>query len=113
MTKRIFIAALFFAAVGQAALQGQQSLEKDQPERLYEEGMRQYERGYYGQARALFNRVRTEVPEGLGALRSDAAFYEGMAAAELENGDAAFLLERYLEEFPQSVHLSHSRFRLG
>ena len=113
MTKRIFIAALFFAAFGQAALQGQQSLEKDQPERLYEEGMRQYERGYYGQARALFNRVRTEVPEGLGALRSDAAFYEGMAAAELENGDAAFLLERYLEEFPQSVHLSHARFRLG
>src|SRR5690554_7504575 len=75
--------------------------------------MRQYERGYYGQVRELFNRVWTEVPEGLGALRSDAAFYEGMAAAELENGDAAFLLERYLEEFPQRVHLSHARFRLG
>src|SRR5690554_8011015 len=75
--------------------------------------MRQYERGYYGQARALFNRVRTEVPEGLGALRSDPAFYEGMAAAEQENGDAACLLERYLEEFPQSVHLSHAGFRLG
>lgn len=113
MIKRLFIAAMVIAALSEVSLHGQKSLERDQPERLFEEGMFNYERGYYGLARDLFGQTRSKAGSGHEVLQSEASFYEALSASRIENSDAAYLLEKHLEEFPQSRHLSHAYFRLG
>jgi tetratricopeptide (TPR) repeat protein len=113
MINRLFLAVLLLSALSLFSASGQKSLERDQPERILEEGLFHYERGYYGVARELFGKARDAAPAGQAALKADAAFYEALSASYLENGDAPFLLERYLEDYPESKHLSHTNFRLG
>jgi TolA-binding protein len=113
MINRVIGKALLIALLGFAPVMGQTSLEKRQPELLFEEGLFHYERGYYGQARTLFRQSRDAAPDALSTLRSESAFYEALSASQLENEDASFLLERFLEDYPQSPRLSHARFRLG
>lgn len=112
MIQRVLGAVLFFS-VCPFFLLGQQSGEYNQPERVYEEAMHNFERGYYGVARELFGKSRTMVEGGIGALSGDAAFYEALSAYKLSNDDAGYLLERFLEDYPQSTRLSHARFLLG
>ena len=112
MTQRILVAVLLFA-IFQSPIWSQRSSEADQPERLYEEAMMHFDRGYYGVARELFGKSKTYSQGGIGSLSGDAAFYEALSARRLNNGDAAWLLEHFLEAYPQSTRLSHARFLLG
>lgn len=113
MIQRMFAAVLLITMLGGVHVAAQKSLETDQPERYFEEGLFHFERGYYGLARQLFSQSREKAPAGLGTLESESAFYEALSASHLDNSDAAFLLERFLEDYPQSTRLSHARFRLG
>src|SRR5690554_6500055 len=111
MIQRIVGTVLLFA-IFQSPLWSQKSSEADQPERIYEEAMMHFERGYYGVARELFGKSKTLSQGGIGSLSGDAAFYEALSARKLNNADAAWLLEHFLEAYPQSTRLSHARFLL-
>ncbi len=91
----------------------QQSGDVDQPERLYEEAMKNFELGYYGVSREQFGHCKTNLYSGVGSLKSDAAFYEALSAFRLQNKDAYWLLETFLTDYPQSTRISHAKFLLG
>lgn len=112
MIKRIFVAVLLTVVSLNPSL-GQRSLDSQQPERKFEEAMSHFRRGYYGVARQLFEEVKHTVSDEQRTLRSDAAFYEALSSSRLDNDDASFLLERFIDDHPGSPHLSHARFRIG
>ena len=112
MTKRIVLIA-FFILSGMAHMHGQKSLEQQQPEQLFEEAMLHFNNGRYGLARQLFGEChRLDGPKP-GTLKSEASYYEALSASQLENNDAVFLLENFIETYPESNRLSYARFRLG
>ena len=113
MINRLFLAVMVLAAFSQSGAFGQKSLEREQPECIFEEAMFQYERGYYGVARDLFGKAEDAAGPNRAVLKSDAAFYEAMAASYLENDDAAYLLERYIDDYTESRHRSYANFRIG
>lgn len=104
---------MFFIFFTLIPIYGQMSLDTDQPERIYERAMLEFDRGHYGLARELFGSVVDAIPDILSTLKSDAAFYEALSSFRLGNNDAAYKFEKYLETYPHSSHLSHSRFCLG
>jgi TolA-binding protein len=110
MKLKIFSVVLLFSVSFQMMLWSQQSVESDQPERLYEEALGQYNRGYYGEARHLFEACQQQAT---GVLAGEAAFYEALSARALNNEDAAWLMEEFMANYPQSNRLSHARFVLG
>lgn len=113
MLKSLILAVLLFViSLGNSA-RAQNSLESDQPARYFEQGLFHFERGYYGLARYLFGTSRVNAPSSLGAMEAEAAFKEALAASYLENEDARYLLENFIEDYPQSNHISHARFRIG
>lgn len=111
MTKRIALTA-FFVLWGALMLMGQKTLDSQQPELLFEEAMQHFNSGRYGEARQLFEECRQQEGQS-GTLESEAAWYEALSASRLENEDATYLLENFIEEYPESNRLSHARFRLG
>lgn len=72
--------ALFAPAVGSAAV------EPEDPEELYEQGLRQMKRGYYDEALLSFQKVRTQFP-----------FNKYSVLSELREADCLFEKAAYLE----------------
>lgn len=112
MTKQLVLIA-FIVLLGMAQCYGQKSLNSQQPEQLFEEAMSHYNNGRYGQARQLFEECHRADSRQSGTLKSEASYYEAISASYLENKDAVFLLEDFIDEFPESNRLSYARFRLG
>lgn len=112
MTKRLALFA-FFVLLGTASLMGQKSLDRQQPEQIFEEAMSHFNAGRYGQARQLFGECHRSDGARTGTLKSEAAYYEALSASHLDNSDAVFLLENFLEVYPESNRLSYARLRLG
>ena len=84
-----------------------------QPEKLFEEGKMHFDNGRYGMARKLFEDCAANAQPKNETLKSDALFYMALSAANLENDDALFLLNKYMEDYPASNHTSLACFKLG
>ncbi len=112
MTKRLVLFA-FFVLWATASIMGQKSLDRQQPEQIFEEAMSHFNAGRYGQARKLFGECHRSDGARTGTLKSEAAYYEALSASHLDNSDAVYLLENFLEVYPESNRLSYARLRLG
>lgn len=111
MINRVLFTIIAATVLSQFSMSGQKSPERVQPERVLEEGKLLFERGYYGLARETFASLRDM--DASVTLKDDASFFEALSALRLEHGDAGYLFEKHLEDFPQSRHISHAYFRLG
>jgi hypothetical protein len=111
MINRVLLTIIAATVLSQFSMSGQKSPERVQPERVLEEGKLLFERGYYGLARETFASLRDM--DASVTLKDDASFFEALSALRLEHGDAGYLFEKHLEDFPQSRHISHAYFRLG
>jgi len=113
MHKQFIFSITFFLFIGLTAVFTQKSLETKQPESLFDEAMNHFDNGRYGMARILFEECAANALDDQATLKSDATFYAALSATNLQNDDAAFLLEKYVSDYPQSNHLSLAYFRLG
>lgn len=113
MIKRFFSIAVMLIIAATTFTFGQKSIESAQPEHIFDEANIHFNSGRYGVARKLFGQCANDAAAGNATLKSDAAYYEAAAAAHLQNDDAAYLLEKYVRDYPESNHLSQAYFQLG
>ena len=113
MFKRFNLTIVYLLFIGISVIFAQKSLESKQPEKLFDEAMTHFDNRRYGIARILFEECAQNALENQITIKSDATFYAALSAANLQNDDAAFLLEKYVNDYPQSNYLSLAYFRLG
>ena len=114
MTKMFSLPAVFLLFMLFPNLMwGQQSYDSQQPELLFDDALEQYRNERYGVARAMFEDVQKKFAPGQSNLRAEAAYYEAMAASQLENEDAEDQLEAFLIDFPESGMRPYVYKRLG
>ena len=113
MLKRLIFITLFLLLLVNTFLLAQQSLEIRQPDNRFDEAMSHFENGRFGMARILFEECAANYSDQQTILKSDAHFFAALSAYNLQNDDAAFLLEKFTAEFPQSNNISRAFLRLG
>lgn len=113
MTVNRFIFSILLISLFSLGAVAQQTLEEQQNERVFEQAMQQYRMAHYGVAREMFEKLQGSLPRGESNLKSEAAYYQAMAASELENDDARELLETFLVQYPESGKRPYVFFRLG
>lgn len=113
MTKLCTLSVLFLFLFSAPFAFGQQSFDSRQPERLFDEALKQYRNERYGVARSMFEELQQEFSPGQSNLKAEAAYYAAMSASKLENEDAEDMLEAFLIDFPESGMRPYVYKRLG
>ena len=113
MIKKFIFISFLILFVGNLKIFAQKSYEAHQPEHQFDRAMSHFESGRFGIARILFEEFAENISDDRSILKSDATFYAALSAFELQNDDAASLLEKYTTNFPQSNHCSRAFLRLG
>lgn len=67
----------------------------------------------YASARPLFESIADPESDAEPLLQLQAAYYTALCATELEHRDAEFLLEKFINDHPESAVQNIARFRLG
>ncbi len=67
----------------------------------------------YAAARALFESIADADSEGDQMLKIQASYYVALCAAELDNKDAEYLLEKFIETYKESSMINQAWFKLG
>ncbi len=91
----------------------QQSLGHRQPERNFEKAMELFRLNKYGSARDQFDKIiRNSIPGGSNQY-AEACYYQALCAKNLENGDAEYLFEKFIIDFPESNKRSYAYYHVG
>ncbi len=91
----------------------QQSLGHRQPERNFEKAMELFRLNKYGSARDQFDKIiRNSIP-GESNQYAEACYYQALCAKNLENGDAEYLFEKFIIDFPESNKRSYAYYHVG
>ncbi|MCW3807606.1 tetratricopeptide repeat protein [Plebeiibacterium marinum] len=94
-------------------LLSQKSLGLQQPERVFEKAMELYRLKKYGSARDQFDKIIRQSVRGESNQYAQACYYQAVCAKNLENGDAEYLFEKFIADFPESNRRSYAYFHLG
>ena len=95
MTKLCTLSVLFLFLISASPVLGQQSFDSRQPERLFNEALKQYRNERYGVARSMFEELQQKFAPGQSNLKAEAAYYAAMSASKLENEDAEDMLRPF------------------
>ena len=111
----IRISCLVILAVTITFVQAQRPVSYDSPLREYNTAMDLYEKGQYGAAQEYFQYVYENTSDQQYDLKSNSYYYEGVCAATLNHGNAAFLLKDFIRKYPihtfvPEAHLHIARY---
>lgn len=79
----------------------------------YNTALELYNKEKYGAAREAFAELKQNLKEQNAVMAANAAYYEAVSAAELFNDDAVTLLQNFIENHPQNIHINTARFELA
>ena len=108
-----FLSATILALFISLSLFSQQSLGLTQPERAFEKAMELYRLNKYGSARDQFEKIIRQSVPGESNQYAMACYYQAVCAKNLENGDAEYLFEKFILDFPESNKRSFAYYHLG
>lgn len=91
----------------------QESSSYTHPSLSFRKGLELYQRGLYGDAQKMFEKVHDELGPGTSQYKSDAEFYRAMCAIELTNDDAEFLIGSFINNYPESQKVNEAYFEMG
>ncbi len=91
----------------------QKSLDHQQSIVLFEKGKELYDIGKYGSARDQFEKALKQWKDAETNQYAEAKYYQALCAKKLENDDAIFLFEKFINEHPESNRKDYAYFHLG
>ncbi|MFC2479896.1 MAG: tetratricopeptide repeat protein [Bacteroides sp.] len=79
----------------------------------FDNGVELYRAEKYAVAQAAFAEALAHAEPGVDLQRADAAYFHAVCAARLGRADAIFLLERFLDGYPESLRANTARFEIA
>lgn len=89
----------------------QKATSADRQRELYRRATDLFQKQKYAAAQQVFDQIANENPSDLTA--ADASYYAAVCSEQLDNNDAAYRLEEFLRQHPQSGRCHMARFYLG
>ena len=83
------------------------------PQYEFKTAMDLFNKEKYGSAQQYFKYVYENTEDVQQDLKTNSYFYMGVCAAKLDNQDAAFLLQSFIDRYPVHSAVSEARFYLG
>lgn len=83
------------------------------PQYEFKTAMDLFNKEKYGSAQQYFRYVYENTEDVQQDLKTNSFFYMGVCAAKLDNQDAAFLLQSFIDRYPVHSSVSEARFYLG
>lgn len=109
--KYFIISVLVFSSC--LSLDAQQTSVYDAPTSFYQQGLQLYQQGQYGAAFEAFNKTLQTCPKEDVKWRTDAEYYQAICAVQLFNDDAELMLENFIINHPENVHIKQIYFQQG
>lgn len=83
------------------------------PQYEYKTAMDLYSNGKFGSAQQYFKYVYENTTDMQQDLKTNSFFYMGVCAEKLDNQDAAYLLQAFIDRYPVHSYVTEARFYLG
>lgn len=106
------ILILILLGFGMAA-HAQRPVAYDSPHYEYTTATELFQKGQYGAAQEYFQFVYENTTEQQYDLKTNSYFYQGVCAAKLNNGNAAFLLKDFIRKYPIHSCVPEARLQLA
>ena len=110
--KGILLTVLFAAGLSFAGM-AQRTENFRSPQYEFKTAMDLFNKEKYGSAQQYFKYVYENTEDVQQDLKTNSFFYMGVCAAKLDNQDAAFLLQSFIDRYPVHSAVSEARFYLG
>ncbi len=91
----------------------QQSDYYSEPDIKYRTALELFQKEKYGAAQEIFHNLYDDPHYQNAELRANAQYYDAVCAAELDNSDAAFKINSFLNAYPEHAKANQARFYLG
>ncbi|MHC1704092.1 MAG: tetratricopeptide repeat protein [Tenuifilaceae bacterium] len=104
---------IFTLLVGTLSLSAQESSLYTNFDVSYRKGLELFEKGKFGDAQKIFEKVSSSMEPGASQLKSDAEFYKAMCAIELSNNDAEYLIGTFINSYPESQKVNIAFLEMG
>ena len=103
----LFVAGLFCTGMAQ------RTENFSSPQYEFKTAMDLFNKEKYGSAQQYFKYVFENTEDVQQDLKTNSFFYMGVCAAKLDNQDAAYLLQSFIDRYPVHSSVSEARFYLG
>ena len=110
--KGILLTALFVSGMAFAGM-AQRTENFKSPQYEFKTAMDLFNKEKYGSAQQYFKYVYENTEDVQQDLKTNSYFYMGVCAAKLDNQDAAYLLQSFIDRYPVHSSVSEARFYLG
>ncbi|MDR9397980.1 MAG: tetratricopeptide repeat protein [Salibacter sp.] len=81
--------------------------------KYYNEGLDLYEKEKYSAAIKSFEKAQEEVEDPTSEVYSNSAYYKALSSLNLFNRNAAYLLKKFVQDYPESPRVKNAYFQLG
>ena len=114
MKRLVYSSILIILWLGCSVLAfGQRPVAYDSPNYEYKTATELFQKGQYGAAQEYFQFVYENTTDQQYDLKTNSYFYQGVCAAKLNNGNAAFLLKDFIRKYPIHSCVPDARFYLA
>ena len=114
MKRLIYSSILIFTMLGFVmTASAQRPVAYDSPNYEYQTATELFQKGQYGAAQEYFQYVYENTTEQQYDLKTNSYFYQGVCAAKLNNGNAAFLLKDFIRKYPIHSCVPEARYQLA
>ncbi len=83
------------------------------PQYEYQTAVDLFNKEKYGSAQQYFKYVYESTEDNQHDLRTNSLFYQGVCAAKLDNQDAGYLLQTFIDRYPVHTSVPEARYYLG
>ena len=114
MKRLVYSSILIIILLGFTTLtKAQRPVAYDSPHYEYKTATELFQKGQYGAAQEYFQYVYENTSDQQYDLKTNAYFYQGVCAAKLNNGNAAFLLKDFIRKYPIHSCVPEARYQLA
>ena len=83
------------------------------PQYEYQTAVDLFNKEKYGSAQQYFQHVYESTEDKQHDLKTNSLFYQGVCAAKLDNQDAGYLLQTFIDRYPVHTSVPEARYYLG
>ena len=91
----------------------QSSMIYHDPDSEFKKGIELFSKQKYVAAQKHFNNISLHKDENYSNTKTDAEYYSALCAIELFNSDAEYLINKFIEEHPESPRVKIAYFQMG
>jgi len=110
---RITLLSLLIVSTLTSGIYAQRTENHKSPQYEFQTAMDLFNNAKYGSAQQYFKQVYECTDDMQQDLKTNSFFYMGVCAAKLDNNDAGFLLQSFIDRYPVHTYVTEARFYLG